>query len=405
MISSNQGNKENANNSIRDVLIDGELQNNTSTDYVKATDKGNEEFCRALPKCELHAHLNGSLSTATMRRLLALHRSSYPGELSNHKRLHEYIQKNQTMEGFDFAIFDVVRSLTDTPAAVAMATRDVIRDFEADGVRYLELRSTPRIVAGRMTKHEYCEAIVKQIISSTVSTKLQDEKGVERDGDLSSGIVVKFLLSIDRRKIDEFEENVQLWWSLKDKYPQIMAGLDISGDPRVGNIADLIPRLLELRERGVKVTVHLSEIANEEETMSVLGYRPDRVGHCTFIHPATGGTTPQLEALRASKAPVEVCLTSNVLCKTSPSYKLHHARYLHNAGVTVMISTDDKGVFKCSLSSEYNLAMENFDWSRNTMFELSRQAIEYIFAGDSLKEKLRREWDEWKSQNELFFPS
>ena len=35
------------------------------------------EFCRALPKVELHAHLNGSLSPATMKELMQLHRARY----------------------------------------------------------------------------------------------------------------------------------------------------------------------------------------------------------------------------------------------------------------------------------------------------------------------------------------
>ena len=39
-----------------------------------------------------------------------------------------------------------------SPKAVRMATRDVIREFAEDGVRYLELRSTPRAVQNRMTR-------------------------------------------------------------------------------------------------------------------------------------------------------------------------------------------------------------------------------------------------------------
>merc|ERR1712126_315044 len=38
------------------------------------------KFCRALPKVELHAHLNGSLSPATMKELLKLHRTRWPDE-------------------------------------------------------------------------------------------------------------------------------------------------------------------------------------------------------------------------------------------------------------------------------------------------------------------------------------
>lgn len=369
------------------------ISSHIDDDYNNKDNKtaGNQQFCQQLPKCELHAHLNGSLSTLTMKKLLNYHHRIYPGQIP-HDKLNDYIHKNQTMEGFDFTLFDIVRSITDNPTAVAMATHDVIREFRAEGVRYLELRSTPRAVEGRMSKMEYCESIVEEIIKA------------ERNEELSSSIQVKYLLSIDRRKLDEFDENMKLWWLLKDKYPQIMAGIDISGDPRVDDITKLIPKLLELRQRGVKVAIHLAEILNEKETLAILGYRPDRIGHGTFIHPNTGGTQAQLDALIKAKTPVEVCLTSNVLCKTSPSYKDHHTRHLHNTGViSVMISTDDKGVFKCTLSGEYELAMKNFGWNHETLYTISFNAIDHIFASDDDKEKLRTEWKAWKIQNKHLF--
>ncbi len=45
-------------------------------------------------------------------------------------------------------MFSLVHAITDNPWAVGEATRDVIRDFAADGVVYLELRTTPRQVPG-----------------------------------------------------------------------------------------------------------------------------------------------------------------------------------------------------------------------------------------------------------------
>lgn len=358
--------------------------------HDKDNKNGDQQFCQQLPKCELHAHLNGSLSTPTMKKLLDYHHRTFPGEIP-HDKLNQYIEKNQTMEGFDFTIFDVVRSITDTTTAVAMATRDVIREFHGDGVRYLELRSTPREVEGRMSKMEYCESIIGEIVKA------------ERDEELSS-IRVKYLLSIDRRKLDEFDENMKLWWLLKEKYPRIVAGIDISGDPRVDDITKLIPKLLEMRQQGIKVAIHLAEILNEKETLAILGYRPDRIGHGTFIHPDSGGTQVQLEALIQAKTPVEVCLTSNVLCKTSPTYKDHHTRHLHNTGViSVMISTDDKGVFKCTLSGEYELAMKNFGWDRGTLYAISLTAIDHIFVSEEEKDKLRAKWKTWRIQNKHLF--
>ena len=38
------------------------------------------EFCSKLPKIELHAHLNGSLSVSTINSLVQLHKLSFPNE-------------------------------------------------------------------------------------------------------------------------------------------------------------------------------------------------------------------------------------------------------------------------------------------------------------------------------------
>lgn len=61
-------------------------------------------------------------------------------------------------------MFKAVHALTVTPEAVKLAATDVISDFEQDGVIYLELRSTPREVEGRMTKEQYIAAIIDAIV-------------------------------------------------------------------------------------------------------------------------------------------------------------------------------------------------------------------------------------------------
>ena len=75
------------------------------------------------------------------------------------------IEKGKTGTFDDpFRMFAIIHTITDNPEAVRMAARDVIREFDSDGVKYLELRSTPRVVEGRMTKTEYCESVLEEIL-------------------------------------------------------------------------------------------------------------------------------------------------------------------------------------------------------------------------------------------------
>ena len=77
---------------------------------------------------------------------------------------------------------------------------------------------------------------------------------------------------------------------------------------------------------GLKVTAHFAEVANESEVEHLLGncndFKPDRLGHCTCIHPAYPGGSPSIwEKFKALKIPTEVCLSSNIACKSVDSYE------------------------------------------------------------------------------------
>ena len=68
-------------------------------------------------------------------------------------------------------------------------------------------------------------------------------------------ITVKLLLSIDRRQLASMDDIVCLYTQLRStpRYASILAGLDISGDPRVGDLRTVVDRLAKLREKSVKV--------------------------------------------------------------------------------------------------------------------------------------------------------
>ena len=347
-------------------------------------------FFQLLPKVELHAHLNGSISPGTMSSLLKLHRKKWPEEKMPEDS--DTLIENGKTGTFDdpFRMFAIIHTITDNPEAVRMAARDVIREFDSDGVKYLELRSTPRVVEGRMTKTEYCESVLEEIL-------VAKEQGLK--------IRVKLLLAIDRRKLDCFEETVELFKTLKayPKYEKLVVGLDISGDPRMGDILSIMDRLREIRAQGIKLAVHLAEIFNAEETEAFLKFKPDRIGHGTCIHPSLGGSKDLWQQLQEVKCPVEVCLTSNVLCQSVPSYKEHQAGLYHNQGIPVVLCTDDKGVFSCTLSGEYSIAAESFGWTKEDMYNLSINALDHSFMEEVEKDEMRKMWQSWKQDNMQLF--
>ena len=87
---------------------------------MKAT--GDDKFFKKLPKVELHAHLNGSISMETIGKLVTLHRERWPDE-ETPQYCETVIAGGQYGTNKDpFLIFPVIHALTDNREAVRTVT-------------------------------------------------------------------------------------------------------------------------------------------------------------------------------------------------------------------------------------------------------------------------------------------
>lgn len=263
-------------------------------------------------------------------------------------------------------------------------TKDVIKEFADDGVKYLELRSTPRGEdATGMTKKTYVESILEGI-------KQSKEENVDID--------VRYLISIDRRGgSSAAKEAVKLAEEFFLSAEDTVLGLDLSGDPSAGQAKDFLEPLLEAKKSGLKLALHLSEIPNQKtETQVLLNLFPDRIGHGTFLSSSEEGSPDLVDFVRQHQIPLELCLTSNVKSQTVPAYDQHHFGFWYSVAHPAVICTDDKGVFATRLSQEYQLVAETFHLTQSQVWDLSYESISYIFASDSTKADLRKKWSHLK---------
>ncbi|KAI0215665.1 Adenosine deaminase-like protein [Lamellibrachia satsuma] len=285
-----------------------------------------------------------------------------------------------------FEMFKLIHQLCDNEDAIYKVTSEVIREFAADNVKYLELRSTPRAVPSNgMTKTSYIGTILRAI----------DECHSTPDLD----IVVRLLLSVDRRcPVSDAMDTVNLAAEYMHRTDGIVVGIDLSGDPKKGDIKPLLPVLSSAKEKGLKLTLHLAEIPGQwEECSQLLALLPDRIGHGTYLHMEDARQNDFLLTMEKHRIPLELCLTSNLKSETVCSLDNHHFSYWHEIGHPCVICTDDKGVFATTLSEEYALAAQTFHLSPDQIWSLSFTALDYIFADGDVKERLRKKWVEIKS--------
>uniref|UniRef100_A0A2K6B1E6 N6-Methyl-AMP deaminase n=1 Tax=Macaca nemestrina TaxID=9545 RepID=A0A2K6B1E6_MACNE len=310
------------------------------------------DFYSELPKVELHAHLNGSISSHTMKKLIA-----QKPDLKIHDQMTVIDKgKKRTLEEC-FQMFQTIHQLTSSPEDILMVTKDVIKEFADDGVKYLELRSTPRREnATGMTKKTYVESILE---------------GIKQSKQENLDIDVRYLIAVDRRGGPLVaKETVKLAEEFFLSTEGIVLGLDLSGDPTIPN--------------------------QKKETQILLDLLPDRIGHGTFLNSGERGSLDLVDFVRQHRIPLELCLTSNVKSQTVPSYDQHHFGFWYSIAHPSVICTDDKGVFATHLSQEYQLAAETFNLTQSQVWDLSYESINYIFASDSTRSELRKKWNHLK---------
>lgn len=209
--------------------------------------------------------MNGSLSSQTLKKL-----GCFDESIEEYHRLNKVMERSSRTLDECFLLFKVAHNATRTKEAVYTATKDVIEEFFNDNAIYLELRTTPRSEEC-MTMEEYVETVVKAI---------QDNK---------LNIIVKLLLSIDRRYQLPASDNVMnLIIKMKNKYPDIIKGVDLSGNPNVGIFNSELFK--KAKESGLSLSLHCGEVKNDKEVEEMLFLNPDRIGHATCIHPKYEGS-------------------------------------------------------------------------------------------------------------------
>lgn len=311
------------------------------------------EFCRLIPKIELHAHLNGCIRLSTFRELL-----SSPTDQHRLDELEKEFHSGDTHSRMAnvFEQFALLRSCVTNLDHIRRITRETLDDFIDDHVIYVELRTRPRSFdSGRISSSDYVQAIVD--IFKEYSAK----------------IIARLILSIDRTQtLEQAFETLKLA-EIDRTY---IVGLDLSGDPNVKSFERLRPVFDLAKQMNLSTSIHIGELPDEEclqENNLILDYQPTRLGHFNFR------SKEQEERVLNERIPLELCPTSNILTMKLSNLTEHHFNLFYTNQHPVSICTDDSGLMNCSLSSELFDIAQAFHLSKQQLFEFILQTSHLIF--------------------------
>ncbi|CAM9272345.1 unnamed protein product [Ascophyllum nodosum] len=347
------------------------------------------DFAKQMPKVELHAHLHGCVRPETLLDLAAARGFKMAPE-----------QQRALRPGGDrslsdcFKIFDVIHSVVSDLAAVRRITLETLQDMRGHNVRYVELRTTPRVLADGTSRQDYIEAVLRVLRDFETAGNTSETRDELSRGEGSSGLIPRLLLSIDRgRTVDDAMVVAKLAVKLRrnELWGAYVVGVDFSGNPTKGAFEDFRPALELARSGGLKVTAHCGEVPNDSEFSAVVRFRPDRLGHAVVL-----GEEAR-EALLSARPPIpiEVCPTSNLLTLALSDHREHPTvRSWIEEGYPFSVNTDDPGVFDTDLPAEFVHAAASNGMDEESMARLACRAVQDIFDEaliPSLSESFRRE--------------
>ena len=296
-----------------------------------------------LPKAELHVHLEGSIDAATLCEIdptLSLAEA-------------EAGFRYEDFPGF-LRSFGFVASRLKRPCDYALAARKMFASLAAQGVVYAEVTLSAGVV---LWKGQALGAVFDALMEETRNAPLDiwwNLDPVRQWGPLAAWPVVEFAAS---RACDG------------------VVSFGLGGNEENGPAGWFRDHFAYARRHGLRLTCHAGEACGPASIWAALEAGAERIGHGfrAIEDPVL------VRHLRDRDVPLEIAVTSNVMTRTVPSLGEHPVRRLYDAGVPLVINTDDPALFGAALVDEYVLLEREFGFSRGEIEGLARNGFRYAF--------------------------
>lgn len=308
-------------------------------------------FIRALPKAELHLHLEGSVTPETLLDLrLRLGRQS---TLAEAQAVYQY----SDFTGFLMAFKTLTEDLR-TPEDYELITYRLMEQLKSENVLHAEVYVS---VGVSLWRNQDFAAIFEGL-----------ERGRGR-GEREFGVSLLWIFDAVRQFGTEAAQKV---FELAVKYrDQNVVGIGIGGDEKKAPPEMFREQYGYAADHGLHLTAHAGEYAGPDSVWGALNLGAERIGHGL-----TAYQDPELmDELATRQVPVEICVTSNLRTGCCGKISDHPVRRYFDHGLMVTLNSDDPAMFGSSLSQEYELAQQEFGFTDEHLRELARNSFEASF--------------------------
>ncbi|MFW5742364.1 MAG: adenosine deaminase family protein [bacterium] len=351
------------------------------------------EFIQAIPKNDLHVHLDGSLRPETLVELARAQKVELPSYTADGLQetvfKDSYADLDEYLRGFAYTC----RVMQDAESLERVAC-ELAQDNIDEGVRYMEVRFAPQLhVSDRLTFEEVMESVDRGL------RRARDEFNAKTGPDepeFEYGIIVTAMRFFTPAFSTYYSDLARVHPYSSDDELIRMASLELAkGSVKLRNETDIQVVAFDLAgsEYGypasahqeaydyvhsnfMKKTVHAGEAYGPESIFqAITKIHADRIGHGLRLFRTDmiyGDDVEDRERyveqlanyIADKRITVEVCLTSNLqTCPDLKSVTDHSLGEMLDRNLSLSLCTDNRLVSKTTVTREIELAIEGFDIS------------------------------------------
>ena len=318
----------------------------------------------ALPKTELHVHLDGSIRPETMIELAEQYGkplpSTDPEALAEHmcagdtRNLEEYLER-----------FALTLSVMQHSAALERIAFELAEDNALENVRYLEVRYSPILTAR--------EGLPP---TETVEAPLRGLARAEEKYGIRTALII---CGIRNMEPETSRDLADLTVAFKGRG---VVAFDLAGAEYNYPAKKHRNAFFTVINKNMATTIHAGEAYGPESIHQALHYcRANRIGHGTRLF-----EDPDLMAyVRDFQIPLEICPTSNVQTRAVPSFSAHPLRQYFDEGIVVTLNTDNRLISGTTVTDEYWKSHTELGFTWEELVRVARYGFESAFL--ALEEK------------------
>ncbi|MCU0696273.1 MAG: adenosine deaminase [Myxococcaceae bacterium] len=295
-----------------------------------------KELLQALPKTDLHCHLDGSMRLKTILELAEQQGVKLPA--NDEAALAKVIHKGEVCRDLEdyLVAFDVTCSVLQTEAALFRAAYELAIDAAAENVRYLEVRYAPVLHQQRGLK-----------LTAIVDAVLEGLRTAKRETRIKYGVI---LCGIRHMNPQSSVRLAELCVAYKNRG---VVGFDLAGAEANFPAKEHREAFQLILKNNVNCTAHAGEAYGPESIGQALHYLgAHRIGHGVRLRE----DGDLLNYVNDHRIPLECCPSSNVQTRAVSEMAAHPLKFYFDYGLRVTINTDNRLITDTTVSHEYWIA-------------------------------------------------